>query len=243
MTTTNQKPALKNVICIDRGRLRFADIQRRAAPKSRMDWSGWRTMAIALSLQNCAYCWGLGFKHSANEQHVVCSCVFRNIFRVCLERFQFCLQGDSLGKTSMVGFAENRCGGQPMSWGLKNEEFIADFELVAFRTLNYGLTKEQLTAEQRPTTLEWQVFVMHMLHGQPWGKCCARLNMDRGNFYHQVYRIQTVLGGAFAETYPHALFPIDEYFSPITKKSPKFGTVTEMTPKQRPHKRYVRKAA
>ena len=37
--------------------------------------------------------------------------------------------------------------------------------------------------------------------------------MDRGTFYHQVYRIQERLGRVFKELEPYALFPLDEYFN------------------------------
>ena len=36
--------------------------------------------------------------------------------------------------------------------------------------------------------------------------------MDRGTFFHSVYRIQEKLGHAFSELEPYALFPLDEYF-------------------------------
>jgi hypothetical protein len=45
--------------------------------------------------------------------------------------------------------------------------------------------------------------------------------MDRGNFFHAVYRIQQQLGRAFRETKPFALFPLDEYFG---------GTITKALP-------------
>ncbi|MCC6342243.1 MAG: hypothetical protein IT166_08595 [Bryobacterales bacterium] len=36
--------------------------------------------------------------------------------------------------------------------------------------------------------------------------------MDRGNFFHAVYRIEQTLGRTFRELRPYALFPLDEYF-------------------------------
>ena len=36
--------------------------------------------------------------------------------------------------------------------------------------------------------------------------------MDRGNFFHAVYRIEQKLGKVFRELKPYALFPLDEYF-------------------------------
>ncbi len=37
--------------------------------------------------------------------------------------------------------------------------------------------------------------------------------MERGEFFHEVYRIEQKLGRTFRELEPHALFPVDEYFN------------------------------
>jgi len=56
------------------------------------------------------------------------------------------------------------------------------------------------------------------LLGADWKLCCRRLKMDRGNFFHTLYRIQQKLGRVFRELEPYALFPLDEYFGgPIHK--------------------------
>jgi hypothetical protein len=36
--------------------------------------------------------------------------------------------------------------------------------------------------------------------------------MDRGNFFHSVYRIQQKMGRVFRELEPYGLFPVDDYF-------------------------------
>lgn len=64
--------------------------------------------------------------------------------------------------------------------------------------------------------------------------CCRKLNLDRGTFFHDVYRIQQKLGRTFRELEPYALFPVDEYFSstgprPVALEEP-FPVETE-TPK------------
>jgi hypothetical protein len=79
----------------------------------------------------------------------------------------------------------------------KEEEFMADFVLVAKRTLNED---------------DHRIFRFHFLLGADWKLCCQRLGMERGAFYHQVYRIQERLGRMYAELEPYALFPVDEYF-------------------------------
>ena len=82
-------------------------------------------------------------------------------------------------------------------WGMKNEEFMADFILVSRRSLN---------------DFEYTLFKYHFLLGADWKLCCRKLKMDRGTFFHEVYRIQQKLGRTFRELEPYALYPLDEYF-------------------------------
>jgi hypothetical protein len=81
---------------------------------------------------------------------------------------------------------------------------MADFYLLAKRNLD---------------EVHFKIFKFHFLLGADWRLCCRRLNMDRGNFFHSVYRIQQQLGRVFKETKPFALFPLDEYFGGIIEKS------------------------
>ncbi len=88
-------------------------------------------------------------------------------------------------------------GSRRYTWGRKDEEYIADFTLVSRRTL---------------TADEYRIFNYHFLLGADWKLCCRKLKMDRGNFFHAVYRIQQKLGKVFRELEPYALYPLDEYF-------------------------------
>jgi hypothetical protein len=88
-------------------------------------------------------------------------------------------------------------------WGRKDEEFIADFCLVGKRILD---------------EFEYKVFRFHFLLGADWSLCCRQLKMDRGLFFHSVYRIQQKLGRAFRELTPYPLFPLDEYFGAVVRK-------------------------
>jgi hypothetical protein len=83
------------------------------------------------------------------------------------------------------------------TWGRKDEEYVADFTLVSRRTL---------------TPEEYRLFSFHFLLGADWKLCCRRLKMDRGNFFHAVYRVEQKLGKVFRELKPYALYPLDEYF-------------------------------
>jgi hypothetical protein len=83
------------------------------------------------------------------------------------------------------------------TWGRKDEEYMADFLLVSKRTL---------------TPIQYEIFKFHFLLGANNVMCCARLKMDKGTFFHHVYRIEETLGRVFRELRPFALFPLDEYF-------------------------------
>ncbi|MGB9458852.1 MAG: hypothetical protein WCB12_22600 [Bryobacteraceae bacterium] len=62
------------------------------------------------------------------------------------------------------------------------EEFMADFCLIAKRALS---------------TVDYAVFRYHFLLGGDWRLCCRKLNVDRKNFFHAVYRIEQKLGREF----------------------------------------------
>jgi len=49
--------------------------------------------------------------------------------------------------------------------------------------------------------------------------------MDRGVFFHHIYRIQQKLGRVFRELTPYALYPLDEYFGGTTR-----GDVSQREP-------------
>ncbi len=98
----------------------------------------------------------------------------------------------SQARLAIVGGTERR-----QVWGRRDEEYIADFCLVSKRFLN---------------EYEYKLFRFHFLLGADWRLCCRQLKMDRGSFFHEVYRIQQKLGRAYRELEPYALFPLDEYF-------------------------------
>ncbi len=109
---------------------------------------------------------------------------------------------------------------------------MADFILVSRRTLD---------------EYEYTVFKYHFLLGADWNLCCRKLNVDRGAFFHEVYRIQQKLGRTFRELEPHALFPVDQYFNSRTRDpieiSPVFKVETEAPPEVKPRLRYPLKRA
>ncbi len=162
--------------------------------KNNMQWT--RSETLALAQQSCTHCYGLGLRPGRAGVSTPCNCVFRAIFRACYARFRQCASKEKY--VSRVSLESNPGRQRKSVWGLKNEEYIADFCLVSRRTLS----------EQ-----EYKLFKFHFLLGADWKLCARKFNMDRGTFFHEVYRIEQKLGQTFRELEPHALFPLDEYFN------------------------------
>jgi hypothetical protein len=179
-----------------------------------MEWN--RSTALPLATVACAFCSGDGlqkFKRS-NRAAKPCGCVLRNVFRICYNKFRECVEMPaSMSKAKLE--ATTQIKGYRI-WGRKNEEYTADFYLIAKRTLDEN---------------DFRIFKFHFLLGADWKLCCRRLNMERGNFFHAVYRIQQLLGRAYRETEPFALFPLDEYFCvKLQKALPAKSNLVEMAP-------------
>jgi hypothetical protein len=67
---------------------------------------------------------------------------------------------------------------------------------------------------------EYRLFRYHFILDADWKLCTRKLKIDRGNFFHAVYRIEQKLGRVFRELEPYALFPLDEYFGGATNSFP-----------------------
>jgi hypothetical protein len=158
-----------------------------------IEWT--RSQTLALASHSCAQCRGSGLRLGKKMDVSPCNCVLRAIFRICYDRFIRCVQQERyLSKVTL----EPDLGRQrPSTWGRKDEEYIADFSLVSRRVLD---------------EFEHRLFRFHFLLGADWKLCARRLGVDRGNFYHAVYRIEQKLGRTFREIEPYPLFPLDEYF-------------------------------
>ncbi|MDZ4802730.1 MAG: hypothetical protein SGI92_31600 [Bryobacteraceae bacterium] len=102
----------------------------------------------------------------------------------------------------------------PGEFSRKNEEYAADFTLVAKRTL---------------TPDEHRIFRYRYILGADWRLCCRKLNVDKHRFYHVLYNIQQKLGKVFRELQPYSLYPLSEYFSPGMRRRPA-GSVVALRP-------------
>lgn len=169
-----------------------------------MNWT--RSETLALAQQSCTYCLGLGLRPGRGGS-IPCNCVFRAIFRACYSQFRQLAsdEGYLMRTHAYDAVYSTPARGSRMSCGIPKKrktgnttaEYIADFALIAKRALSAD---------------EYLLFKFHFLLGADWKLCCRRLRMDRGNFFHAVYRVEQKLGRAFRETRPYPLFPCDEYF-------------------------------
>jgi hypothetical protein len=166
-----------------------------------MEWS--RSETLALALHHCTQCHGSGLRLARKGVLAPCNCVLRSIFRICYNRFIKCAtQERHLSRTSVEPHAGRS---RPTTWGRKDEEYIADFCLVSRRAL---------------TEFEYKLFRYHFLLGADWKLCTRKLGIDRGNFFHAVYRIEQKLGRVFRELEPYGLYPLDEYFHGPSRLAP-----------------------
>jgi hypothetical protein len=164
-----------------------------------MEWN--RSTTLGLAKASCAHCHGFGLRVIRKGTEVPCNCVFRAVFRACYNRFRECTQREKYISTVSLEFCRGRDGRK--SYARKTEEYIADFCLVSRRTLD---------------DFEYRIFKYHFLLGADWKLCCRQMKIDRGTFFHAVYRIQQKLGRVFADLEPYSLYPLDEYFGGTIRK-------------------------
>lgn len=167
-----------------------------------MEWD--RSESIATAKTTCALCQGEGLRRIGKKRlPKPCNCTLRGVFRACYSRFRHCVSKAKHVSRVTLEPCSGKGGGRV--WTRKDEDYIADFCLISKRTLNEE---------------EYKLFRYHFLLGADWRLCCRKLDLDRGAFFHAVYRIQQKLGRVFRELKPFALFPLDEYFwGKITKNS------------------------
>jgi hypothetical protein len=162
-----------------------------------------RSNTIGLASNSCCFCEGLGLRLVYKNHTVPCGCVFRSVFRICMNRFRECTANEGLTGTVSWEYCSGTRGYR--TYSRKREEFMADFCLISRRTLEPA---------------EYQLFRFYFLLGADWKLCAKRLKMERGALFHAIYRIERKLGRAFAETKPYGLFPLDEYFGGVHREVP-----------------------
>jgi hypothetical protein len=159
-----------------------------------MKWD--RSETIALAKESCIICRGQGQACIRWGRPSPCYCVLRAIFRACYARFRYCIMKEKfLSKVSLVP-----CHGKDhkMTYARLDEDYIADFCQVSRRALD---------------NFDYNIFRNHYLLGADWRLICRQMNIDRGTYFHALYRIQYKLGRVYRELQPYSLFPISEYFA------------------------------
>jgi hypothetical protein len=156
---------------------------------------------LAMAAVDCGQCKGVGL----GVRKGPCRCVRRAIFRVCWAFFQVCdneLGAVTLDLSYNPGVLHGR-GVRQWNWGRKYQEYRADFA-IALRALG---------------EMEQRVFLAHYLDGRDYAACCARLHLDRGTFWHAVYRMQEQMGDQMLR---RGMYPLAEYFrgNSMTHKLP-----------------------
>ncbi|MEO7650250.1 MAG: hypothetical protein ABIZ80_07260 [Bryobacteraceae bacterium] len=188
-----------------------------------MNWD--RTQTIALAKEGCAHCDGEGLRITPTGKSSPCNCVLRGIFRACYARFRHCASKEKfMSKITIVPY-QGKDGKR--SFARLDEEYIADFNIISRRTLD---------------ELEMKIFRYHFILGADWRLCCRYMKLERGAFFHIVYRIQQKLGRAFRETEPYSLFPLDEYFGGTIDR-PNLVILPPLADRRKPVRPPLRKAA
>ena len=176
-----------------------------------MEWT--RSETLALAMHNCAQCHGAGLRLARKGVLAPCNCVLRAIFRICYDRFLRCVTQER--HLSRVSLEPHLGKSRPSTWGRKDEEYIADFTLISKRVLD---------------DFELKLFRYHFHLGADWKLCARQLHIDRGNFFHAVYRIEQKLGRVFRELEPYPLYPLDEYFSGPSRFTPLRKSILSASP-------------
>jgi hypothetical protein len=158
-----------------------------------MEWS--QSDVLSLAQLSCAMCLGEGTIREKMGKILPCSCVRRGVFRACYARFRVAAEREKY--ISKVSFDHFGGKDRRLMWSRKEEEYMADFQLISRRSL---------------TPWDHRIFTFHFMLGADWRLCCRRLRLDRGQFFHAIYRVQETLGRVFSELEPYSLYPPKEYF-------------------------------
>jgi len=160
---------------------------------------------LALANARCGRCSGVGELQTGNGLHI-CPCVYRRVFRACSAKCQELWQrGGEYARSPAAERTGGRWARRSSTVGFNAAEYLADFELVARRTL-------------RDQPLEYEVFWYSCLQRLPWRVCVHLISrnlgqpLSRGNFFHVLYRTEERLGQAFLELRPYSVLPC-QYFS------------------------------
>ena len=174
---------------------RFFDDERNK--KDRSEYEAKASEWLQLADSHCHHCEGYGLLLVPRRHYPVCNCVYRAVFRRVLGKYR---ASDIGGRNVMVVSHHGITNSFPA------QEYRADFELTCSRLL-------------RKDPMQWYVWRLHVLDKVQWKPCIGMLEVilkkkvDRGTFFHAVYRVETTCGKELIQMLPYPLYPIDVYFS------------------------------
>jgi len=151
---------------------------------------------LALASSSCVFCRGLGV-HPSGRRDVVCSCVYRQVFRVCLSRYYH-------ERDKAFQHVRLEVGVGAQTFTCPGAEYIADFENVSMKALPVGVMRT--------------IMQIHFFDGHDYKHSyCLAQKVDKtitlGNYWHAIYRIQELAGKRLVTIQPCRLYPLDEYFT------------------------------
>ena len=162
---------------------------------------------LPMAENGCAYCYGLGALSMYKPTARLCKCVHRNTFTACLAHYHAI--EDKAGSWDLANpriEVSSGNGGSGFAYAIPMLEYRADFEGTCRKALAGRCT-------------ELAVFEAYHLAGDDYKSATVSsarktgIALNRGMFFHAVYRIEEICGAALRSTRPHALFPLDSYYS------------------------------
>ena len=168
---------------------------------------------VALSMHSCRHCRGRGLV-ACKGRYRTCACVYRRVFRACLDSYHYCqasMGSPGAVQCERVGRAQGRCA---IVASFKRAEYAADFILLARRVLAFRPIEMAVFNAFHVDDLEWIVAVPRV------NRLLRQLRpprrprpLNRGSFFHAVYRAEGLIGAAILTTRPYSLFPPRQYFA------------------------------
>ncbi|MCC7235585.1 MAG: hypothetical protein IT163_09800 [Bryobacterales bacterium] len=138
---------------------------------------------LALCLPSCTSCHGIG-RYLSRGRSNTCRCVYRKVFDLVMTQVH-----------NRTGYAHDF-----KKQTFKQSEWLADVQLLAMRALDgHELSKT--------------IYRLGCVEDRDYKVVSAKVGLSRGNYFHAVYRMKEVVGRAWLETKPHAVYPTDQYFS------------------------------
>lgn len=160
-----------------------------------------REIGLALADPRCGHCRGMEMvllRHPDREARLKpCACAARRAFRDVMRRYQ-ALAARS-GMHSKAIFSEVGAGPRrAKAYTRPVEEYLADVEIVLRRVLSAD---------------ELRLWRLRHAGGRTIGEAARAMGLIVPTAQWRIYHLEEKAGRAFVETRPHALWPVEQYFT------------------------------